>query len=218
MKTKFVLPLLVAAMLTGCNAGGNGGSNPPGPTQYTETVIFNAFTRESKASEEGPRELLIADLEAVMVKSTGGSLITDVSFGDTSTKNTQINEVGYKMQDGEPVNRYNLFLGTGSKAGELHFTFVDTLVKVKIYANAYYNWAWNESLSAYAKTRDKGSTLTVNDSSMTVTQCGTGETEEAYESKEFAINGKQLDISNEPPTSTAKKRVLIQKMEFTFQK
>ena len=89
---------------------------------------------------------------------------------------------------------------------------------MKIYANAYYNWSYVESQSAYLKTRDKGSTLTVNESSMTLTQCGESEDEEVFESAEFEINGKQLDLSNEVSSSTAKKRVLIQKMEFTFEK
>ena len=238
MKAKFVLPALLAMMLVGCNKS-EGGKNPPSPPepptpeQYSETIYFNAFgafnpdTEPRKSSEEAPRARLTADIEGKMVKTGGGSLITSVSYGDTSSKNTQILKVGYQIdsddltvQANEPDYRFALVLGTGSKGGELHFTFVDTLVKVKIYANAYHSWGWNTSMSPnqYAKTRDKGSTLTVNEQTLAVTQCGTDQTEEAFESAEFEIGGKQLDISNEVSTSTQKKRVIIQKMEFTFEK
>lgn len=235
MKAKFVLPALLAMMVVGCNKN-EGGKNPPppppGPHQYTKTVLFNAFnpfnqdTEPRKSSEDAARARLTSDIESKMVDSEGHSLITAVSYGDTSSKNTQILKVGYKInsddltvQADEPDYRQALVLGTGSKGGELHFTFVDTLVKVKVYANAYHSWGWNTSMSPnqYAKTRDKGSTLTVNQQTLTLAQCGTNQTEEAFESAEFEIGRKQLDISNEVSTSTQKKRVIIQKMEFTFE-
>ena len=228
MKAKFVLPALLAMMLVGCNKneGGKNPPSPPTPGQYSVTVVFNNFAasaEERKASDAAAAVLLTNDINAKMVKSNGDSLITAVSYGDAlatnAVVNTQITEVGYEYDGATTVSkRWTLTLGTSKKGGELHFTFVDKLVKVKIYANAYYSWG-----DTYNQVRDKSSTMTVNSGSMSLTQINGNQpllTEPDAEVEEFAIDSKQLDIKSETPTTATdnwKKRVVFHKMEFTFQ-
>lgn len=231
MKAKFVLPLMMAMALVGCGNSAPadpGPVVPPGPTgEYTVTINFNDFADydgQRKASEDGPRAKLTEDIKAKLVKPNGSSLITEngLTYGDTSTKNTQILKVGYQYTEGAETcsERNCIVLGTTSKAGELHFEFVDTLLKADVYANAYYSWG--NTSGSFQQVRDKGSNVTVNGETLEVAQVhGAAAADPSYDEpemqhKEFDIDGTALDISNEVSSSSSKKRVIIQKMVLTF--